>query len=105
MFNITMMLETQNKTTVRYYLATVRMTHQKKKKKAKKRKLTDIESRLVVAKEGWWGREVGISRCKLFYRYWINNKVLLYSSGNYNQYPVINHQGKEYEIECVYIYV
>ena len=26
-----------------------------------------------------------------------NNKVLLYSTGNYIQYPVINHNGKEYE--------
>ena len=25
-----------------------------------------------------------------------NNKVLLYSTGNYIQYPVINHNGKEY---------
>ena len=25
---------------------------------------------------------------------WINNKVLLYSTGNYIQYPVINHNGK-----------
>ena len=25
----------------------------------------------------------------------INNKVLLYSTGNYIQYPVINHNGKE----------
>ena len=25
----------------------------------------------------------------------INNKVLLYSAGNYIQYPVINHNGKE----------
>ena len=32
-----------------------------------------------------WGREglgFGISRCKLLYREWINNKVLLYSTGN-----------------------
>ena len=44
---------------------------------------------------------------------WINNKVLLCSTGNYIQYPVINHQGKEYEknynhshtYTCVYIYV
>ena len=28
---------------------------------------------------------------------WINNKVLPYSTGNYIQYPVINHNGKEYE--------
>ena len=26
-----------------------------------------------------------------------NNKVLLYTTGNYIQYPVINHNGKEYE--------
>ena len=37
--------------------------------------------------------------------YEINNKVLLYSTGNYIQYPVINHNGKEYEEEYVYIYV
>ena len=39
-----------------------------------------------------WG--FGISRCKLLYIEWINNKVLLYSTGNYIQYPVINHNGK-----------
>ena len=27
----------------------------------------------------------------------INSKVLLYSTRNYIQYPVINHNGKEYE--------
>ena len=38
---------------------------------------------------------------------WINNKVLLYSTGNYIQYPVINHNGKEYEkiYMCVYMYL
>ena len=41
--------------------------------------------------------EFGISRCKLLYIGWINNKVLLYSTGNYFQYPVINHNGKECE--------
>ena len=50
-------------------------------------------------------REFGISRCKLLYREWINNKVLLYSTGNYVQYPVINYIGKEYEKECIYIYI
>ena len=35
---------------------------------------------------------------------WINNKVLLYSTGSYIQYPGINHNGKEYEKECVYMY-
>ena len=39
-------------------------------------------------------------------------KVLLYSTGNYIQYHVINHNGKEYEKEyiysvcmCMYIYI
>ena len=40
--------------------------------------------------------EAGFSRCKLLYTEWINNKVLLYSTENYTQYPVINHNGKEY---------
>ena len=41
-----------------------------------------------------------MSRCKLLYREWINNKVLLYSTGNYNQYPMINYNGKEYVCLC-----
>ena len=51
--------------------------------------------------------EFVISRCKLLYIEWINNKVLLYSRGNYSQYSVINHNGKEYEKEyiCVYIHI
>ena len=39
--------------------------------------------------------EIGISRCKLLYIEWINNKVLVYSTGNYIQYYVITYQGKE----------
>ena len=65
-----------------------------------KKRVSSIENRLVVAKgEGVGGgmeREVGISRCKLLYIEWIN-KGLLYSTGNYIQYPVINHNGKEYK--------
>lgn len=38
--------------------------------------------------------ESGISRCKLSYIEWINNEVLLYSPGNYIQYPAINCNGK-----------
>ena len=47
--------------------------------------------------EGWGGMEweVEVSRCKLLYIAWIN-KVLLYSSENYIQYPMINLNGKEY---------
>jgi len=48
---------------------------------------TNTEIRLVVAKMGrGWGKkagEFGISRCKLSYIGWINNKVLLDSTGNY----------------------
>ena len=37
------------------------------------------------------GREIdwefGISRCKLLYTEWINNRGLLCSTGNYIQYP------------------
>ena len=40
--------------------------------------------------------EFGISRCEQLYIGWMNNKVLLYSTGNYIQYLVINHNGKEY---------
>ena len=39
--------------------------------------------------------EFGINRCKLLYIEWIN-KVLLYSTGNYIQYPMIKHNGQEY---------
>ena len=50
-----------------------------------------------------WGCR--ISRHKLLYIGWINNKVLLYSTGYYAQCPVINHNGKEYEKKYTYIYV
>ena len=43
-------------------------------------------------RRGLWGAdwermewEVGVSRCKLLYIGWINNKVLLYSTENYIQ--------------------
>ena len=59
---------------------------------------------VVMGAEGRGGMnwEFGVSRCK--YTEWINNKVLLYSTGNYIQYPVINHNGKVFvritEILC-----
>ena len=54
---------------------------------------------------GGMDREFGISRGKLVYIEWINNKVLLYSTGNYIQYLVINYNGREYEKEHIYIYM
>ena len=32
-----------------------------------------------------------------------NNKVLLHSTRNCTQYPLIKHDGKEYEKECTYV--
>ena len=60
----------------------------------------------------WWLRgrgermdlEFGISRYKLLRTEWMNNKVLLHSTGNYFKYPVIKYHGKEYEKECIYVY-
>ena len=69
--------------------------------------MTDIENRCVIAKEERDGRrkdwKFGVSRCKLLYIGWINNKVLLYRPGKSLQYPVVNHNGKEYEKEYIYI--
>ena len=63
---------------------------------------------MVARREGgggglYWG--FGTSKGKLLYIKCINNKVLLYSTGNYIQYPVINHNGKEYEKEYVCVCV
>ena len=38
--------------------------------------------------------EFGVSRCKLFHLEWINNEVLLYSTGNYIQSLGIDHDGR-----------
>ena len=55
----------------------------------------------MIAKEegdgGGMDWECGISRCKLLYTEWVKNKILLYSTGSYIQYPVINYNGKEHE--------
>ena len=57
---------------------------------------TETVSHVIVKEKGTWKRtdwEFGISRYRLLYREWIN-KVLLYSTGCYSQYPVINLNGK-----------
>ena len=45
-----------------------------------------------------WG--CGVSGCKHFHVDWINNKVLLWSTGTYVQYHGINHDGREYKTDC-----
>ena len=76
----------------------------------KQKRLTDIQNRLVFAKGQGVGvgagidYQFGVSRSKLLYIEWINSKVLLYSTGNYIQYPVTNHNGKNI-LKRIYIYV
>ena len=67
----------------------------------------DLQNRLVVAKreQGRQGSdwEFGVHRCKLLHLEWINNKVLMYTSGSYTQHPVINHNILTLK-ECIYVY-
>ena len=38
--------------------------------------------------------EFGVNRCKLLHLKWKDNKILLYSKGNYIQSPRIDYDGK-----------
>ena len=65
------------------------------------------QMRSCQSREGWGrakgGLEAWVSRCKLLHTEWVNNKVLLYSPGNFIQYPVINHHGlKKKSIDYIY---
>ena len=64
---------------------------------------TEIDSQ-TQRTDLWLPRErgdgTGISRCKPVFTERISNKVLLYSTGNYIQYLIINHNEKEY----IYMY-
>ena len=51
--------------------------------------------------EQWTGR-LHLADVNFLYTEWINNAFLLYSTGNYIQYPVTNKNGKEYEKEYMY---
>lgn len=48
-----------------------------------------------------------MSRCRLLHMGWINSKGVLYSTGDYSQYPTINRSVKEHlksqDGEAVYI--
>ena len=50
-----------------------------------------------VVGRGGMDWKFGVSRCKILYIEWINKKILLYNTENYNPYFVINHNGKDYE--------
>ena len=60
----------------------------------------------MVAKVGGWGVgwEFGVSRCKLLHLEWISNEGLLYSTGNYIQSLVIDHDGRYIRKKYIYIY-
>ena len=49
--------------------------------------------------------EFGVSRCKPVYIGWINNKVLLYRTGSYIQYSIINHNGKEQKLDSLPLFL
>ena len=46
-------------------------------------------------------RDFGVSRCKLLHLECIKNKVLLYGTGNYIQSFGTEHDGRQYEKNCV----
>ena len=79
------------------------------KQKQTRRERTDVWLPCEKGLGGGVDWEFGVSRCKQFYIGWINNKILLYSTGNYIQYLMINHNEKEYICKkknvymCVYI--
>ena len=50
-------------------------------------------------KLGVWDQQIQATVYKID-----KQQVLLYSTGNYIQYPLINHSGKEYEKEYIYMY-
>ena len=83
-------------------------TKQKQKQTHRHRKQTYGYQR---GRGGGINQEFGTDRYKILYMNikQINNQVLLYSTGSYIKYPVINYNGKESEKEyicvCVYMYI
>ena len=56
--------------------------------------------------EGGISQELGISRYKLLYIKQVNNKILLYCTWNYIQYPVINYMEKNMKMNMdIYTYL
>ena len=49
----------------------------------------------------WWATVHGVSKSRTrLSDFTFTFTFLLYSTGNYIQYPVINHNGKDYKKEC-----
>ena len=68
-------------------------------------KLTKQKQTHRLGKQTWLprGKVGGEGRDKLGVWDWINNMVLLWSTGDYIHYPVISHNGKECKKEYVSI--
>ena len=70
-------------------------------------RLTDIKIRLWLSRGRRGGRvtdwKFRVSRCKLLYLDWIS-KILLYSTGNYIDYSMINHKWKRILKKIVHMY-
>ena len=68
-------------------------------------RVTDVEDRPVVAEvlgKAWTG-SLGLADAN--YRIeWTNSQVLLYSTGSCSLYAEINHNGKDYKKECIYLH-
>ena len=47
--------------------------------------------------------ELGVNRCKLLLLEWRSNEILLYSTGNYIQSLVMEHDGRFFEKKNVYL--
>ena len=48
---------------------------------------------------------LGMGRCKLLQLEWVVNEVLLFSTGNYIQSLVIEHDARNYEKKNIYMYI
>ena len=45
----------------------------------------------------YWESGISKCKCKLLDIGWMNNKVLLYRTGNYIQYPMMSPNGKDFK--------
>ena len=58
---------------------------------------------MVIKGERLWRRDkLGLSNWQIQTIIYKINKILQYSTENYIQNPVINHNGKEYVYRCTY---
>ena len=74
--------------------------YQTQKNKKKKPMVTKGEREQERDKLGIWDQQIQANIHKIG-----RHKVLLYSTGNYTQYPVMSHNGKEHKKECVCVCV